>query len=92
MNMRQFAAIVGILFIIGAGIALFTEVEAGDWSMRCGTAVAPDTDRLSNEPLEECEDALGTRRVWGWPVGVAGLIVLGGAVVAESQAKRPAAS
>jgi hypothetical protein len=86
---RVFAAVVGgLILLVGVAALLFVKVSGdydagmfGDQSVDCGTAVVADIDMYSDDPLHACEDALGTRRAWGWPVTGVGLVVLAGGLL-----------
>lgn len=88
MTPRQFAAIMGALLLL-AGVAVLAIVPVsgdyiaplfGEQSVNCGTALVSDVDRYSGEPLAACRDSMSTRRAWGWPVFLVGVVVLAGAV------------
>lgn len=49
---------------------------------------AADDDVVSYE--EQCADAIGIRRAWGWPVLALGGVVVVGAVFVQAPARRPA--
>lgn len=84
---RQFATILGSLLLLGGLLFLMLPVSAdydagmfGDQSVDCGATFAPD-DRYSGEPAEVCDDAIGARRAWAWPVTAAGLVILAGGLL-----------
>lgn len=84
---RQFATTLGALLLLGGLFFLMYPVSAdydagmfGDQSVDCGATFSPD-DRYSGEPAAVCDDAIGTRRAWAWPVTVVGLVVLAGGLL-----------
>lgn len=84
---RQFATILGSLLLLGGLLFLMLPVSAdydadmfGQQSADCGATFAPE-DRYSGEPAEVCDDAIGTRRAWAWPVTAVGLVALAGGLL-----------
>lgn len=84
---RQFATALGVLMAIAGLVALTIPVHTfadsglfGTYEIDCGTALADNTAALGGDPLAQCRDALGTRRAWGWPLLLAGVVVAAGAV------------
>ena len=90
---RQFAVALGVLMAIAGLIALSIPVSAmsdsglfGASEVDCGSALADNTGRLGGDPLTQCQDALGSRRGWGWPLAIAGVVIgLAGAFVAPAR-------
>lgn len=99
MTVRTFALIVGTLLALGAfiGLALPVSVDNGDDTVSCGNALrglsleaqrSEDiADAFGSEPsgiVDDCEDGIGTRRSWGWPlVGIGVVVALGALVIRQ---------
>ena len=92
---RTFAAILGALMALAGIIALSIPITAaydsglfGDATVRCGSAFA--TESLGGDALAACDDAVGDRRAWGWPLLIAGAVALAGAAfISSAGASRP---
>ncbi len=83
LSPRLFAGLLGALGAIAGLLALSTGVNAhydatifGRAQISCGTPFNP-TAGLGGPPAVACEDAISSRRTWGWP-----LLALGGAALA----------
>lgn len=92
---RVFAAVTGgLLALVGVIAIMFVPVSASYQTAlgftahdTCGTTLNADLDRFSGQTFAECEDALGTRRAWGWPVLAVGVLALVGVAVVRSTPK-----
>lgn len=94
MNLQQFGGLLGVLMAVAAAIALMTGVSAdydsenlGFTTVECGSTFAPAAPFADDAKLA-CSDAIGTRRAWGWPLGIVGLVLIGGAAVYEQNQAR----
>jgi predicted cobalt transporter CbtA len=84
MTPRAFAGVLGAIAIIVAIAFLTTPVSLDDDAIhRCGTVLSPTEDQYSDSAAAACEDAVGDRRAWTVPVGIAGLVVVAGALVVK---------
>lgn len=90
MTPRAFAAIIGGIMLIAAIAALNMHIEADyigaltDGTVDCGTALSP-ADSYSNAPKWACEEAIGDRRAWAWPLGAVAVAVLLGALAVRTK-------
>jgi len=95
---RMFIGMVGLALAVVGLIALTSGVsasyDAGEFFGReeasCGTAFSPD-DRYDNAPAAACEEAIDTRRMWGWPLLVLGVLAAVGAATVWPVSGRAAA-
>lgn len=95
---RVFAAVTGgLIALVGVIAIMFVPVSASYQTAlgftahtTCGTTLNADLDRFSGQTLAECEDAVGTRRAWGWPALGLGVLVLAGAALVRSSPKTAA--
>lgn len=92
ISFRQFAAIIGgIALAVGAVAVLLLpvsvdyETETLGWGMStsCGTTAMP-TGVFGEAADDACDEAISTRRAWGWPLTVAGLVVVAAALFVRS--------
>lgn len=96
MRLAQYAAFIGALMALAGVIALGLTVSLNDEDYpgithECGNGFGTSGEEfLPDDATEPCAEALSTRRAWAWPLGIAGLVIAGGAVVATSQPRRPA--
>ncbi|WP_433261820.1 hypothetical protein ACQPZF_27860 [Actinosynnema sp. CS-041913] len=79
------AELFGLMVLIGTCALLLTVgVDVGDRKLDCGSAVTGLRGAITYDPHDKrteevavhraaCEDAIGTRRGWAWPVGLVGL-------------------
>lgn len=92
LSPRLFAGVIGgLLAIAGAIAVMFVPVTASYQTAlgitandTCGTTLNANVDQFSGQVLAECEDALGARRAWGWPLTAAGVLVIAGAALVRS--------
>lgn len=95
LSPRLFAGIIGgILALVGVIAVMFVPVTTSYQTAlgftandTCGTTLNADVDRFSGQVRAECEDAVGTRRAWGWPLTAAGVLVIAGAALVRSAPK-----
>lgn len=92
ISARQFAAIIGgIALAVGAAAVLLlpvsvdyeTETLGWDMSASCGTTTMPAAV-YGEAAIDACDEAIGTRRAWGWPLTVVGLVVIAAALFVRS--------
>jgi hypothetical protein len=88
---RQAAALLGGLMALAGLIALSLPISAdydsdflGDMTADCGSALSSNIDTLGGDPEDACEDAVGTRRMWAWPLGIVGVVVFFGVALVTS--------
>ena len=80
MTARQFAGLIGVALALAGIIALSLPISttydgAAFGDMGCGSALSSDTDWMGGALRGACEDAVGTRRAWGWPLAAVGAVV-----------------
>ena len=95
---RQFIVIVGAVLLFAGFLALALPISGdyqsdifGSQSVDCGAALGTDMDLYSGEPLEACQDAVSTRRAWGWPLTALGVLVVAGGLLVQSPKRETAA-
>lgn len=85
---RQAIAALGVLLAAAGFIALLlpVTVSTDEYSafgqteqVSCGIALTAPGDQPS------CADAAGDRRMWAWPLAIAGIVAVAGAVLVQSQ-------
>jgi hypothetical protein len=79
-----FAVLGGVLLVIGVlGLVIPVSVDDRVTTLTCGNALSGTSapGAASADLGDACADKIALRRVWGWPAGVVGLIVVAGAVV-----------
>lgn len=87
MSPRAFAGILGAIAVIVAMAFMTTPVHVDGQLGSCGTVISPD-DQYSPIATVLCDEAVGDQRAWTIPVGVAGLVLVAGALVIRP--RRPA--
>jgi hypothetical protein len=83
--MRALAVAGLVLLVVGVLVlALPVSVDDGVASLDCGSGLTGVAETPPVPDLDgACEDEVALRRVWGWPVAVIGLALVGGAVVSR---------
>lgn len=73
----------------GSGFAGLSD-DAGltDAGRTIGRAIGGDFTEPAMTLEGQCEDAISTRRAWGWSLGIAGLIATAGAALVQTPDKR----
>ncbi len=91
-------AVAGLALLVTGVVALALPVSVDDGlvSMDCGSAFTGVAEKAglvdaargntTSNLAGACEDKIALRRVWGWPVAVIGLALVGGAVVSRRRA------
>lgn len=98
LPLRTYLFIVGGLLAAGGFIALALPVavpETTEFSiaLTCGNGFAMDENEVRGYrtiPIV-CEEAIGERRAWAWPLLVGGLVITVGGFVVRSKPEQPAA-
>lgn len=78
MTPRTFATLVGVVILLVGLMALLLRITTPD-AVSCGSALAPAGSSNAWAIQPECDDLIGTRRAWAWPVLLVGLFILTGA-------------
>lgn len=92
---RQYIAAVGVALLIAGAAALmavpisadYISAFGGDTVASCGTTFAP-RDLYSGSPAAACREAISDRRMWAWPLTIAGLLVAAGALLVTAKPAR----
>lgn len=91
---RQFIITVGVLMALAGLVFLSLPISAvsdsglfGASEISCGSALADETSALGGDPLAQCRDAVGDRRMWAWPLGLIGVVAILGAAFVASPAR-----
>ena len=85
--MRALAlGVVGLALLVAGVLVIALPASADDGAV-CGSGLTgvDETVELTDD-AGVCEDEIALRRVWGWPVAVVGLALVGGVVVSRVRA------
>lgn len=92
---RIFVAAVGVAMALAGLVFLTLPITAvsdsglfGASEISCGSALADNTSALGGDPLAQCRDAVGGRRMWAWPLGLVGVVAILGAAFVASPTQR----